>query len=520
MSTISIVEFLALLLIAASVIALATSRLRIPYTIALVVGGFVIDLFHLPITERLGPESSILTPEVIFVIFLPGLLFESGLNIHLRLLRSNVRPILLLAIAGVLISTAITGYAVQWVLGLPILVALLFGALISATDPISVLALFKDMGVHKRLSTIVEGESLFNDGTAVVIFQILLMGVVTGHLDVTSGVREFFVVSLGGAALGLLLGYAASKLTATVDDARIEITLTTVLAYGSYLVAEALHISGIIAVVMAGIMIGNYGAETGMSARTRVALWSFWEYFAFVINSLVFLLIGIEVHVADLVPSLFAIVVSIGAVLLARALTVYLLTPLSNRFTEKISFRWQHVLVWGGLHGGVSMALALSLASTVPFRREILAMTFGVVTFSIVVQGLTMKPLLRWLGLQQVGEEKYDRLKVRRAAISAALGELERMLRAEQVSPSVHQELRTELEGESQKLAAELAGMQSREPSLAEAEIRGARRRLLAAEKSTYQRAVTDGLLSAEAGEHLLANADERLDRLRESEEH
>ncbi len=273
METSNIVEFLVLLLISASLIALATSRLRIPYTIALIFGGFAIDLFHLPITEMLGPNAQVLTPEVIFVVFLPGLLFESGININVRHLRENIRPIMLLAIAGILISTVITGYAINLALGMPLLVALLFGSLISATDPISVLALFKDMGVHKRLSTIVEGESLFNDGTAVVVFQILLAGVLSGDLALVDGVRQFFVVSVGGAALGLLFGYAASKLTAQVDDARIEITLTTIVAYGSYLVAESLGVSGIIATVLAGVMVGSYGAPTGHeSADARGAV--------------------------------------------------------------------------------------------------------------------------------------------------------------------------------------------------------------------------------------------------------
>jgi CPA1 family monovalent cation:H+ antiporter len=517
MTTIGIVELLVLLLMAASVIALATSRLRIPYTIALVFGGFAIDLFQLPITEVVGPESQILTPSVIFAVFLPGLLFEAGINIHMRHLRANLRPILLLAVAGVVISTAITGYAVHWALELPVLVALLFGALISATDPISVLALFKDMGVDKRLATIVEGESLFNDGTAVVVFQILLAGVVTGTLDFVGGIRDFVVVAIGGAALGLAMGYAASKITEQVDEPRIEITLTTVLAYGSYLVAESLHVSGIIATVMAGLMVGNFGAKFGMSARTRVALWSFWEYFAFVINSLVFLLIGIEVHVADLASSWLAIVAAIAAVLVARALTVYALTPLGNRFAEPITGRWQHVLVWGGLHGGVSMALALSLAANTPFRAEILAMTFGVVTFSIVVQGLTMKPLLARLGLVESREETYDQLRVRRMAAAAAHAELEQMRRENAVTHAVHQQLATDLDQQEQRLRDEVADFQAKHPTLAGDELRAARRRLLTARKSAIQRASADGLISPDAGEHMVEDLDQDRERLEES---
>ena len=232
------IQFLLLLLIAASLIAMATIRLKIPYTIALVIGGFLIDIFHVPISGHLGEGGStdVLTPDVIFMIFLPGLLFEAGLNIQASRLKKSLIPVLLLAIVGVLLATAVTGYAVHWLLGLPLLVALLFGSLISATDPISVLALFKDMGVSKRLSVLVEAESLFNDGTAVVVFQIFLAAVLTGQVDIVEGIGHFLKVALGGAALGLGLGYIVSQLTARLDDPRIEITLTTILAYGSFLV--------------------------------------------------------------------------------------------------------------------------------------------------------------------------------------------------------------------------------------------------------------------------------------------
>lgn len=405
-----IIEFLLWLLIAASAIAILTHRLRLPYTVFLVLGGFAIDLFRGPLTSLLGEGlHTWFTPEIVFILFLPGLVFEAGLNVHVHVLRANLLPILLLAIVGVVVATAITGAAVAWAAGIPLLVALLFGALISATDPISVLALFKDMGVSKRLSTIVEGESLLNDGTAIVIFQILLAGVASGQLGLLEGMGRFLVVSLGGAALGLTLGYLASKVHERVDEPRIEILLTTILAYGSYLIAERLHVSGVIATVAAGLMVGNYGADIGMSRRTRAALWSFWDYLAFVINSLVFLLIGMEVHILNLLSAKYVILLAIGAVLLGRVLSVYLVTPVSNLFTTPVTLRWQHILVWGGIHGTVSMALALSLPADFPFRQEIVVMTFGVVAFSIIVQGLTVKPLV-------------DFLKIEREAVSATEG--------------------------------------------------------------------------------------------------
>jgi CPA1 family monovalent cation:H+ antiporter len=262
-----------------------------------------------------------------------------------------------------------------------------------------------------------------NHGTSV-IFQIILAGVVNGDVNLVSGIRSFFVVTLGGATLGLGLGYLFGKLTEQVDDPQIEITLTTILAYSSYLLAEHLHVSGVIATVSADLMTGNFGLEVGMSPRTRVALRSFWEYMSFVVNSLVFLLIGIEVHVTSLAESWRAILLAIGTVLLGRAASVYLIGAAGRLVGSNIPMKWQHVLVWGGIHGSVSMALALSLHIGVPHRSEILAMTFGVVAFSIIVQGLTVKPLLRLLGIETVHEDEYDVAKVRSGAYSASRREL------------------------------------------------------------------------------------------------
>jgi Na+:H+ antiporter len=515
MSPAAIIEFLLWLLIAASAIAIVTSRFKIPYTVALVLGGFAIDLFHLPIVSALGETESshILTPEIILILFLPALLFESGININVRHLRENLAPITLLAVAGVLAATVITAYAIHWVAGLPLFPAFLFGALISATDPISVLALFKDLGVSKRLAVLIEGESLFNDGTSVVTFQIILGAMVSGDFSLIDGVSRFLVVVLGGAALGMVLGYAASKITQQVDDPRIEITLTTILAYSSYLIAEHLHVSGVIATVAAGLMIGNFGAQIGMSARTRVALWSFWEYVSFVINSLVFLLIGIEVHTVSLFQHWHAILIAIGAVLLGRALSVYVLAPLAAAMGHKIPGTWQHVLVWGGIHGSVSMALALSLARNVPDRDLILTLTFGVVAFSITVQGLTVKPLLRALGIEMGREDEYDRAKVRHIATSAAQRELDRLMSDHVISRPTYQQLHRDLEARLKAVQEEITTLHDSNETAAADELRMATARLIAAEKSAIQHSANEGLVSLHTAEDMLAKADSRLEQ-------
>lgn len=397
----SAVEFLVWLLIAAAIIAMLAKRLRIPYTVSLVLGGLLLGLIHLPLPSPLQPghRPEWLTPDVILILILPALVFEGSVKLNVRELLRNSVPLLLLANVGVLIAAFATGYVVHWLIGLPVLIALLFGAIISATDPISVLAIFKDLKVDKRHSLIMEGESLFNDGTAVVLFGILLGSVAAGKSSVLNGVGLYLLAVIGGAVLGSVLGYLASRITKTVDDPQIEITLTTILAYGSYLLAFNLHLSGVIATASAGLVLGNVGAKKGMSEKTRTAMQSFWEYISFVMNSLVFLLIGLEIRVHELLENWASILLAIAAVLLGRALSVYLLVPLSNRFTEKIPLRWQPVAVWGGLRGALALALALSLNGAFPYREQILNLTFGVVIFSILGQGLTLKPLLKILRL-------------------------------------------------------------------------------------------------------------------------
>ena len=405
----SAVEFLIWLLIAASAIAVLAKRLRAPYTVALVAGGLMLSALRLPRLSPLDPgqRPDWLTPDVILIVFLPALVFEGGVKLNVRDLLRNSAPLLLLANLGVLLAALVTGYLVHWTTGLPVQIALLFGAIISATDPISVLAIFKDLRMDKRLSLIVEGESLLNDGTAAALFQIVLAGIISGHVGVSKGVGQFLFAVLGGVVLGSFLGYAASRLTRTIDDPEVQITLTAVVAYSSYLLAYQLHLSGIIATASAGLIVGNLGTKN-CSAQTKTALESFWAYVAFIMNSLVFLLIGLEMHVDELLRSWRPVLLAVGAVLVGRALSVYLLVPVSNALTEKIPLRWQHVIVWGGLRGALALALALSLDSTFPDRARVLDLTFGVVAFSILVQGLTIKPLLKRLRLASVTQSTGD----------------------------------------------------------------------------------------------------------------
>jgi CPA1 family monovalent cation:H+ antiporter len=506
------IQFLVWLLLAASIIAVVAARLRIPYTVALVVGGLVLGSFHLPIVHTLFANSpDWLTPDVSLVIFLPALLFEGSLKIQLRQLRENVIPICLLATVGILAATLISGFVVHWALGIPVLIALVFGAIVSATDPISVLAIFKHMAVDKRLTIIVEGESLFNDGTAVVLYGILVGAVASSRLNILTGIRDFSVAVAGGAAVGVILGFACSRLTQRLDDPEIEITLTTIAAYGSYLLAQSLHLSGVIATVAAGLMIGNFGVRKGMSWRTRIALWSFWEYASFLINSILFLLIGLQVRVGDLFHMWKATLLTIAAVLAGRVLTVYGIVPVSNLFSAKIPFRWQHVMVWGGMRGALALALVLSIGKSFPYRSQLLTLTFGVVAFTIVVQGITMTPLIRWLGIAKASDDDYSRARVRQVAIASATSELESMANRQLISRQVDVQLREELDARLKNANMAVDSILGDNQDRLSEEFQVARARLSNAEKGAIEQAMQDGWISANTAAKMLEEADLRL---------
>jgi Na+:H+ antiporter len=394
------IAVLIVMLLLASAVGMITKWVRVPYTIALVVVGLIVSPTHF-----LPPVQ--ISPELILLIFLPALLFEAAWNLKLDQLRANAAPIFTLATIGVVLSVGVMGSILHYAAGLAWSSSLLFGAIISATDPVSVLALFKKLGAPKRLTIIIESESLFNDGTAVVVFRILLGIIIGATANNSAGALigsvafQFALVVIGGLALGAAIGFATSFLISFFDDHLFEITLTTIAAYGSFILAERIHVSPVIAVLVTGIIIGNYARGKHMSENSEVAIDSFWEYAAFVVNSLVFLLIGLSTPVVLLAQYITIILWSILAMTVSRAVAVYGLIPISNRFSNPVSGRWQHVLFWGGLRGSLSIALVLSLPLDTPQRVELTAMTFGAVTFSLLVQGLTVSPLLGLLRIEK-----------------------------------------------------------------------------------------------------------------------
>jgi len=379
------------MLFLASAVAIVTKWIKLPYSIALVIVGLLIGIFHcLPVVT--------MTPELILLIFLPALLFEASWNLRIDWLNVSLRPVTLLATVGVLISTAVVGMILHYATGIDLKIGLLFGAMISATDPISVLSLFKRLKVDRRLHTILEGESLLNDGTAVALFRVLLASIIVGgDLSWVKIGLDFVLITFGGMLVGTLVGFLASKLTEYFDDHLLETTLTVLVAYGSYILAEQMSVSSVISVLVAGFTMGNFGSRKSMSATTRLAVDAFWEYAAFIAESLVFLLIGMQIKYTLLVKYAPFILVGIVSILIARAIVIYTLSIFGQDKQNPIPMKWRHLLIWGGLRGSLCMAMALSLPDNFPEREMLVVTTFGVALFTLLVQGLTIEPLVRWM---------------------------------------------------------------------------------------------------------------------------
>jgi len=392
----------------ATAIALLVRRVPVPYTVALVVAGLVAGAVNL-----VAPP--LLTKTLLFTIFLPGLIFEAAFHLELAAVRDNIRTITGLAVPGVVVAIGLTAWLTTSLLqGLGIdptfswSTGLVFGALIAATDPIAVVALFRTLHVPDRLSVLVEGESLLNDGTAIVLFT-LVLAVVGGNAPTISALAlSFLTATVGGALLGSVVGWLASVVTKRVDEPMIEISLTVIAAYGSFIGAEHFHASGVIATVAAGLVFGTYGREHGMSAATQSAVISFWAYVAFAMNSVVFLLIGFDTSLSVLASYWREIAVAFGTVLLARLMVVYLAAALLRGSRERLPRHWPMIISWGGIRGALSVVLALGLPESLPNREKIIAMTIGVVILSILTQGVTMAPLLRLTGIARTPSRSVD----------------------------------------------------------------------------------------------------------------
>jgi CPA1 family monovalent cation:H+ antiporter len=423
MEFVLILEIFIGLLFIAAMVAISVQRFWMPYTVGLVLVGLTLAVIIFEFFTgfaALQNLRNLAASQLILVILVPPLIFEAAFHIKFSELRKNLKMIMTFAIPGVILSMFIVGGAVSWGTALSLNVALLFGALIAATDPVAVVALFRSLGVPKKIQILVEGESLLNDGAAIVLFN-LTIAVILGEQMITPGsiILEFLVSAGGGLIIGIAVGWFLATTIRQVNNHLVEISLTIVAAYGSFLIAEHFHVSGVLAVVAAGLYIGNIGPR-GMSPTTRISLFSFWEYVAFLTNSFVFLVIGLVIDFGSLIRNWPIMLLAIGVVLVARAVVIYLFSG----WNRSIPLRMQHVLYWGGLRGGISLALALSIPQAIGSSNLVLIqdMTFAVVLFTLLIQGTTMKTFITRLGFieRSPHQEAYRQNQARVFASSAA----------------------------------------------------------------------------------------------------
>lgn len=501
-----------LLFVVASVVAVIARKLRTPYTVALVLVGLGLGALHVLHAPQL-------TQDILFLVFLPGLIFEAAFHIDFDELWRDRLAVLGLAIPGVAVSIGITAALIvfassdiQHLPDITWMLALVFSAAVAATDPISVVSLFKELGAPRRLTLLIEGESLLNDGTAIVFFTLVLALVMGKSMTPAGMVVDFGQVVGGGLIIGSIIGLLVSQVIRRIDDAMVEITLTTVAAYGSFLVAYKLGYSGVISTVAAGLICGNYGAQSGMSPSTRVATETFWEYTGFALNSLIFLLMGLEIQLNTLWDIWPMIVVAYLAITLARGLVVFGASGLLALSRARIPRNWSMVLSWGGLRGALSMVLVLSLPWDMPLRELIVNMVFGVVLLSILVQGLSMTPLARALGI--IGKREalvtYEVVRTRLQLANEVLALIGQMRQGSHIDTRALDNLESKYRARTSELNTLLEKADVDTSTRCSEDLTQLQRRMLLFEKKQALEARQRGTIGEKAFDELLADIDAR----------
>jgi monovalent cation:H+ antiporter, CPA1 family len=510
----SLVTISIILLLLATGVALLTRWLRVPYVTGLVLAG-------LPITELFSRRLG-LDPTLVLNLFLPILIFDAGINTDISRLRSTFKPIALLAGPGAVISSAIIAVVLKFGLGLAWIPALFVGVILANTDTVSMIAVFKTIPVPSRLSTIVEGETLFNDAAALVSFNLIVQIYSTGSLTLQQGIQQLVFIALGGCVVGLVLGYLSIPIFTRLDDPLSSLLLTVAVALGTFQVGQFLGVSGAVAVVVAGLIFGNFGLSRNTSASSRITLLSFWEYASFGANTFIFLLIGVEINPVMLWRSVSAVLLAVLAYQVGRVLTVYPLLAGVRWFDRPIPLRWQHLLFLGNIKGSLSMALALSLPTTLPGREGLITLVFGSVLVSLVGQGLSLPWLVKRLKLSKFSstQQQIEELQAQLIASKAAQDELDSLLKSGVLPKSVYEEMRSAYQVRIAGAEKTLREFYNRRPDEFEtksgelSKLDTIRRRLLLAEKGALNDAMRKRILSEDIVQGRIQTIDEQLLRL------
>ncbi len=511
MNVTELVKVSIILLLVATGVALLSRRLKVPYVAGLVLAG-------LAITELL-PSRIGLNDSLILNLCLPILVFEAAINTDISRLRSTVKPIALLAGPGVVISSGVTAILLKWGMGIDWIQALLAGVILANTDTVSMIAVFKEVPVPSRLSSIVEGESLFNDAMALVLFSLILQFNAAGSLSILDGFQELFVVIVGGTLVGLVVGYLTTALFVQSDEPLSSILLTMAVALGAFQAGQLLGVSGVVAVVVSGLIVGTKGIAGNVSASTRLTLLTFWESLGFGVNSLIFLLIGLEVNLTTLWSILPAVLLAIMAYQTGRMVSVYPLLAMVSWFDRSIPWRWQHVLFLGNIKGSLSMALALSLPFGLVGRERIIAIVFGTVLLSLVGQGVSLPWLVKRLNLSHfsASRQRVEEMQAQLITGKAAQDELDSLLKSGVLPKSIYEEMRSAYQvriASAEKALREFYNRRSQEFGTNKADsgkLDAIRRRLLLAEKGALTEAMRKQIISEEIVRDRIKNIDGQL---------
>ncbi len=407
------INSLIIILVIACIVAVLAKLIRWPYTITLVIAGIMVATLGIQAPFKLDRD-------ILFQILLPPLLFEGALYMRMDHLRQNSKVILLLIVPGLMFAVFFTGFMLNFLFpAIPLIFTLLLAAIVIPTDPAAILAFYREMKIPKKLKSIIEGESVFDDGLAIVLFNVIIGVILASTMtsganmivtaqDILAGVGEFFKLSILGILLGLAGGYAAVQIMKKIDDKFIEIMITVILAFGIFAVAELIGASGVFAVVIAGLILGNYSTRFAMAPSTRMSLINFWSFLAFGVNSLLFILIGMNVGIKAIIDNIWIIIATVLLLWIARAISIGTIGLAVNRKKTELPRNGQIMMWWGGLRGAIPIVMALSIPlfladGTTPFphRELILTITFGVVLTTLLVQGLSLRSVLRRLGFSQ-----------------------------------------------------------------------------------------------------------------------